>query len=89
MILYSMDDEAVFGPEFHQLTFSEAVEADILSDYKVLILTVDETEALAEFGDGIHDEPVGKSSISSRLRICEKILGKYPLTLNSFGIILS
>ena len=56
VVLYSMDDEAVFGPEFHRLTFSDAVEADILSDYKVLILTVDEAEAFAVFGDAIHDE---------------------------------
>ncbi|MFF8996130.1 DEAD/DEAH box helicase [Streptomyces sp. NPDC014983] len=38
----SMDDEATYGPEFHRLGFGEAVEQGLLTDYKVLILTVDE-----------------------------------------------
>lgn len=41
-VLASMDDEAVFGPEFHRLSFGEAVERGLLTDYKVLVLTVDE-----------------------------------------------
>lgn len=40
--LCSMDDEDYYGPEFHRLGFGEAVEAGLLTDYKVLILTVDE-----------------------------------------------
>ncbi|MCF7547150.1 DEAD/DEAH box helicase [Pseudonocardia sp. WMMC193] len=40
--LASMDDEAVYGPEFHRLSFGEAVERGLLTDYKVLVLTVDE-----------------------------------------------
>lgn len=38
----SMDDEAVFGPEFHRLGFGEAVERGLLTDYKVVVMTVDE-----------------------------------------------
>lgn len=38
----SMDDEAVYGPEFHRLGFGEAVERGLLTDYKVLVMTVDE-----------------------------------------------
>ncbi|WIB65824.1 type ISP restriction/modification enzyme [Curtobacterium sp. MCBD17_040] len=41
-VLYSMDDEAVFGPVFHRLGFGEAVERDLLTDYRVLVLTIDE-----------------------------------------------
>ncbi|MEI6623252.1 MAG: DEAD/DEAH box helicase family protein, partial [Actinomycetes bacterium] len=40
--LCSMDDEALYGPEFHRLGFGEAVDKGLLTDYKVLILTVDE-----------------------------------------------
>ena len=40
----SMDNEQQYGPEFHRLSFAEAVEADLLSDYKVTILD-DEREA--------------------------------------------
>ncbi len=46
----SMDDEAVFGPEFFRLGFGDAVDHGLLTDYKVLVMTVDEdvaAEALA------------------------------------------
>jgi predicted helicase len=41
-VLVSMDDEATFGPVFHRLGFGEAVERDLLTDYRVLVLAVDE-----------------------------------------------
>lgn len=41
--LCSMDDPALYGPEFHRLGFSDAVKRDLLSDYKVMVLAVDET----------------------------------------------
>jgi predicted helicase len=40
--LCSMDDPALFGEELHRLGFGHAVGADLLSDYKVLMLAVDE-----------------------------------------------
>lgn len=39
-LIASMDDEITFGPEFHRLGFGEAVERDLLTDYKVMILCV-------------------------------------------------
>lgn len=47
--LASMDDEARFGPEFHRLGFGEAVERDLLTDYKVLVLAVSEDAVSARF----------------------------------------
>lgn len=41
--LVSMDDELRYGPEFHHLSFGDAVERGLLTDYKVLVLTVDES----------------------------------------------
>ncbi|AKK10211.1 putative helicase [Corynebacterium uterequi] len=41
----SMDDEAVFGPEFHRLGFGEAVDKGLLTDYRVVVMTVDEATA--------------------------------------------
>ncbi|WP_067937020.1 DEAD/DEAH box helicase [Alicyclobacillus kakegawensis] len=54
--LYSMDDPNVYGPEFHRLNFSKAVEAGILSDYKVLILAVDQQHVLTHLKELIHDK---------------------------------
>ncbi|MEU8898175.1 DEAD/DEAH box helicase [Nocardia sp. NPDC048505] len=42
-VVASMDDEEIFGPEFHRLSFGEAVDENLLTDYKVLVLTVDES----------------------------------------------
>jgi hypothetical protein len=43
-LLTSMDNEAQFGQEFHRLNFGNAVSRGLLSDYKVLVLTVSETQ---------------------------------------------
>ncbi|MBV6493867.1 MAG: hypothetical protein LDLANPLL_01891 [Turneriella sp.] len=40
--LCSMDDEKLYGKEFHTITFSQAVTQDLLVDYKVIVLAVDE-----------------------------------------------
>ena len=40
--VFSMDDPANYGPEFHRLPFSRAVEQDLLSDYKVVVLAMSE-----------------------------------------------
>lgn len=40
--VFSMDDPATYGPELHRLPFSRAVEQDLLSDYKVVVLAMSE-----------------------------------------------
>ena len=39
--LCSMDDAEIYGDEFYRLGFGEAVDKNLLSDYKVLILNVE------------------------------------------------
>jgi predicted helicase len=41
-VITSMDDLEIFGPTFYNLSFSAAINQNILTDYKVLILAVDE-----------------------------------------------
>ena len=41
-ILCSMDDERLYGQEMYHLSFGKAVSLGLLSDYKVLVLTVNE-----------------------------------------------
>lgn len=43
----SMDDEAIYGPTAYQIKFGEAVEKKLLTDYKVVVLTVQE-DALSD-----------------------------------------
>ncbi len=40
--VYSMDDEALFGKVFHKLSFGEAIEQKLLTDYQVSIVGIDE-----------------------------------------------
>ena len=40
--LYSMDNEAWYGKDLYVITFSQAVKDDLLVDYKVLVLSIDE-----------------------------------------------
>lgn len=42
VVLASMDDPDTFGPQFHELKFGAAVEQGLLTDYKVVVLAVNE-----------------------------------------------
>ena len=62
----SMDDEETYGPELHRLGFADAVERELLSDYKVAILVVDEAQIAREYqaeladGEGLAVGDVGR-----------------------------
>ena len=56
VLVYSMDDEEIYGQEFHRLDFSEAVRKGLLADYKVLVLAVDEKSVSKAFQRQIADE---------------------------------
>ena len=43
-ILCSMDDESIYGKEFYRVNFAYAVSNGLLTDYKVLVLTVSEDD---------------------------------------------
>ncbi|MCD2136243.1 DEAD/DEAH box helicase [Rhodococcus qingshengii] len=57
--LTSMDNESKYGPEFHRLSFGEAVDRGLLTDYKVIVLTVDDSLMAAPLQEqlaGVHSE---------------------------------
>jgi len=54
--LCSMDDELLYGKDLHVITFSEAVERDLLVDYKVIVLTVDEAHISSRLQSLLSDE---------------------------------
>ena len=75
----SMDDEALFGPQFHRLGFGEAVERDLLTDYRVLVLTVDEAYVAETF-----QQAVGASG-EIQLGDAAKIVGCWNGLAKRFG----
>ena len=71
--IWSMDDETHFGNVFHYLGFSQAVSKGLLSDYKVVILGVDERASrYLEMGA---DASVGRGKKELKLVDPAKIVG--------------
>lgn len=56
LTLWSMDDENIFGREFFTITFAQARDGGYLTDYKVLIFTVDETLLTARLKQAVNDK---------------------------------
>ncbi len=42
-VLASMDDETLYGKQLHHYTFAEAVDNELLTPYKIVVLGIDET----------------------------------------------
>lgn len=67
VIIASMDDESIFGTEIFRLGFGEAVARGYLTDYKVMVLTVEEEamtknlqQTLADPENGLNIDDVGR-----------------------------
>ena len=69
-VLTSMDDESKFGKPFYRIGFGEAVTKKLLTDYKVLVLGVDEKEA-AE----ILAMPMAQGNIELNIGDMAKLIG--------------
>lgn len=67
IVISSMDDESLYGNVFYRLGFGDAISHDILTDYKLMVLAVDETvvqkdmqKALADSENGLNIDDVGR-----------------------------
>jgi predicted helicase len=69
-LLADMGDESVYGPELHRLGFGDAVEADLLTDYKVLVLAVDEAYVAEHFQTAMADAGEIKLDDAAKLIGC-------------------
>jgi superfamily II DNA or RNA helicase len=50
--IVSMDDETMFGPVLHRLSFAAAIDRDLLTDYRVVVAGVDDATILNMVRDG-------------------------------------
>lgn len=75
--VWSMDDPEMFGEEIYRIGFGAAVEKQLLSDYKVIVLTLDENsvepQLLNELLEGNADL---KESDAIKLIGCINVLSK-------------
>ncbi|ABM96881.1 DEAD/DEAH box helicase [Methylibium petroleiphilum] len=75
-VLFSMDDEETFGPEFYRLGFGKAVSLDLLSEYKVLIVAVEE-EAMAGLANAYNNAYKLDDKRALDIRFATKIIGAW------------
>ena len=79
-VLYSMDDEKVFGPVFHTLNFDRAVKLGCLVDYKVIILVGDKSllptdESLLDFSQYQAAKVVGTWKALNKYGVSDQLTG--------------
>lgn len=67
IVISSMDDEELYGKVFYRLGFGDAISHDILTDYKLMVLAVDETvvqkdmqKSLSDPENGLNIDDVGR-----------------------------
>lgn len=79
--LCSMDDESLYGPELHVITFSEAVRRGLLVDYKVIVLSVEESHVSRRIQGLLKDENNQlKVDDAAKIIGCWKALAKQGLS---------
>ncbi|WP_202799672.1 DEAD/DEAH box helicase family protein [Rhodanobacter sp. 115] len=84
--LCSMDDEALYGKPLHVLTFSEAVKRDLLVDYKVIVLAVEESHVNARLQKLLaSDDNQLKVDDAAKIVGCWKALAKQGLADDLVG----
>ena len=76
-VLYSMDDEEQFGKTFHHLSFSDAVNKyQVLCDYKVIVLEVDEHEVAKHLQDKLAEDSSLVVDDAGKILGCWRALAK-------------
>ncbi len=65
--VFSMDDEAVYGPELYRMSFGTAVEQRHLSDYEVLVIAVSELYVTNLLGSNVLNLPGDESATGGGL----------------------
>lgn len=75
-LLCSMDDPELYGEEFYRLGFGKAVDEHLLSDYKVMILTVSDEQIPPELQKAISNDSEINTDDASKLIGCINALSK-------------
>lgn len=84
--LCSMDDTALYGKELFVINFSEAVQRGLLTDYKVLVLTVEESTISRRLQELLKDENNQlKVDDAAKIVGCWKALAKQGLAEQLVG----
>ncbi len=83
VVIYSMDDEKVFGPTFYEISFGRAVSLGCLVDYKVIILTVPSGVAQRYMSPSADDTDILPASHAAKVIGCWRSLSKLDIRSES------
>lgn len=84
--LCSMDDETLYGKDLYVITFSEAVKRELLVDYKVIVLAIEEAHVSRRLQSLLKDDNNQlKVDDAAKIIGCWKALSKQGLTDNLIG----
>ncbi len=83
--IVSMDDADIYGDVFSKMTFKDAIEKDLLTDYKIITLDIEKKEisdfikqnGLVELSKKWKNEPDARS-LASMIAL-RKVMEKYPI----------
>jgi len=85
-VLFSMDDKDTYGDEFFRLGFGKAVNLDLLSEYKVLIVAVKEDE-MAKLANNFNNAYKIDEKKAIDISFATKIIGSWK-GLSKRGLVL-
>ena len=77
VVLYSMDDEKIYGREIYRYSFGKAVDEDMLCDYRVIVLTMDENTIPPQIARMVGELPEGEYSDYCRIWGCLNAMMKH------------
>nr|WP_279221976.1 type ISP restriction/modification enzyme [Actinomyces wuliandei] len=84
-VLASMDDAGTYGEELFRLGFGEAVSRNLLTDYKVLVLTVSEDAVARRLQSSLAEDGQLRLDDAARIVGCWNALAKRSVNLSEYG----
>ena len=82
--LCSMDDEEMFGGVFYYCGFGKAVQQGLLSDYRVIILALDEAQVSKDLQNLLASQNELRLDSATRILGCYKALNKQSLSTSDY-----
>ena len=83
---FSMNDPSIYGETFYELKFSEAISQGLLSDYKVVVLAVNEDVVSDAMQDAFGENDELQTDDAVKIVGCWNALSKKFLNSNKFSI---
>lgn len=76
-LTYDMSNHKIFGPEFHRMSFKEAIDASILVDYKIIAVGVTDKEVENAFNNDKYTNDGDSIDEIAHNYALEKIMSEY------------